>query len=385
MPAVGALYLTGRLRLVERTASNPQNPQEPPTPPSGPFRSATGLCCRQGVPADVSWARTEVKGVVHDVSWSALQDAVNGPLLSSGITNVENALASATALGMWTKLRIFAGTRAPAPVKAIGGTPVSIFDPVDGKTGTVGRWWLPDYQAAYADLIAKVAARWNDDTRLVDVPVAGCSTVYAEPCIHQLADDPTREALYAAGLTLEKDVAAQKLSIEAHKPLTSIATSFAFNPLQWPRPLRPGEAPDADCATCVTKFADSIENTLLLMDYGKSILGKRWSPGNNSYREGGLGAKYDQMYAKMKALGGGYIQTAAANQPPGTPAGCWKWGCDLNALCLEITDPARPQGPAAQMIELPGQSSHFTPEMTAAQAAAINQRCTDNAAAYLAA
>jgi len=104
----------------------------------------SGLLWRDGPPPP------EVVSSVHDyvlsVSWASLQPTSGGPLVTD---DLDAEIAEAAAGGHRVKLRVLAGTSAPQWAKAIGGAPVTYYEPTDGSTGTIGRFWLPAFGAAY--------------------------------------------------------------------------------------------------------------------------------------------------------------------------------------------------------------------------------------------
>ena len=119
---------------------------------------------------------TGVGSVVVCANWSDLET-------SQGVyntTSIDKALSSAAAKGLRVRLRVIAGTQAPAYVKKIGGTPVPFYDHQARAATTIGRFWTTAYQARWQALMTYLARKYDNDQRVRAVNIAGTGTISAE-------------------------------------------------------------------------------------------------------------------------------------------------------------------------------------------------------------
>ena len=219
--------------------------------------------------------RSAITGFVVNATWADLQPTPGGPIVRPNV--IDQAIAAA-GTGEHVKLRIWAGEYAPAWAKALDGGPL----PTLSGWG-IGKWWMPDYEAAYAGLQAKLAAIYDSVPQLSEVTISGCMTYYAEPLLKDDVDSgaPLR-ALIAAGFTNAKDQQCQQAAIGAHAVWQHTHQSFSFNPYKGLNPTGVSEA-----------FTES------LMDFCAQTLGPRCSLENNSIRYPNNPGFYGAMYAHM--------------------------------------------------------------------------------------
>jgi hypothetical protein len=192
-----------------------------------------GLLDRQGAPQSSFYP--VLSGYVVNVSWASLQTSPGGPITSNnGIGRAIAQVRSANAAGahLALKLRVWAGIQAPSWAKTIGGAPVAVRDPNSNASGTVGRFWTPAYEAAYANLQAKLAALYDGAPEIREVSIVGCMTIYDEPFLRQANDPGTVANLRAAGFTAAADMACQRAQIVAHAVWKLTYGELAFNPYQ---------------------------------------------------------------------------------------------------------------------------------------------------------
>ncbi|TMD92048.1 MAG: hypothetical protein E6I76_18040 [Chloroflexi bacterium] len=259
-----------------------------------------GLLDRHGIPpADDLPA---ISGVVVEVAWSDLQPSPEGAIVSGNA--IDRTLATVRALNadrpahpLAIKLRIDGGIHAPAWAKSLGGAPITVTDPTDGVTGTVGRFWSEGYGRAYANLESLLAARYDSVPEIREVTMSRCTTVYDEPFIRDRNDRTTVAALLAAGFTQAADVQCLSEQIDAHAVWRSTRSGLALSPYQRLDPAGSG---------------DGVQVTAPLMDLCRSRLGARCVLENNSLRNPPQGGDYTPMYALIQRLGAPIsFQTAA--------------------------------------------------------------------------
>jgi hypothetical protein len=99
------------------------------------------------------------------------------------------------------RLRFMAGIHAPQWVKEDAGGCVWITpDSPNGDSGCAARFWRRSYHQDYGNLMKAVAARYEHDWQVVEIPNSQCTTIYAEPFILG-ADDASVHRLWRAGYT----------------------------------------------------------------------------------------------------------------------------------------------------------------------------------------
>jgi hypothetical protein len=206
---------------------------------------------------------------------------------------INELIRRARASGDTLRLRIFAGRYAPGWVKQRFGT-VSVYDPIDGITASVPRWWRAGYMDTYRRLQAELAGRYDGNSTIRAVTVSGAMTVWAEPFIRGTSSGITRNHLLSAGYSPRKDRRAIMASIEAQGPWHRTRQILAFNPWQFVR--RDGT------------FGFSTGFTNRVMDRFRARFGGRAILQNNSLRASWIldfmPAGYDGMFRHMRALGG---------------------------------------------------------------------------------
>ncbi|MGH7775758.1 MAG: hypothetical protein ACREPI_01070 [Candidatus Dormibacterales bacterium] len=272
---------------------SPSPTHSPPVPPpglgsggTGPVKpDVTGLLDRGRTPTvavggsnfnvlPVTWLGA-VQGFVVNATWADLQPVQGGPIVRPNV--IDRAIAAAGGTRHF-KIRIWAGEYAPAWAKSLDGSPL----PTVSGWG-IGRWWTPAYEAAYADLQAKLAAIYDSVPQVSDVTVSGCMTYYAEPLLKDDVDSGAPlAALLAAGYTNAQDEQCQQAAIRAHAVWRHTHSSFSFNPYSGLNP-----------AGVFESFTES------LMDYCAQVLGPRCALENNSIRYPNNPGFYGAMYAHM--------------------------------------------------------------------------------------
>ena len=174
---------------------------------------------------------------------------------------------------------------------------------------------------------------------------------YAENDVRMIAnkkedpkDDNNKLILWNAGYRRSLDEAAQKAAVDAHKVFLGmgISQSRAHNPYQWFERRNDGTFQTG------TDVAFNRE----LMEYAKNALGDLYVNGNNSLDNPTKPANAP-LYNEMSAFGGmTYFQTENTDRYTPPLYGILMHGADLGAM----------------MIELPGVASHYTSNLTQAEA-----------------
>jgi hypothetical protein len=226
-------------------------------------------------------------GWVVNVNWADIQPAQGAPIASpnaidAAIATLHQIDPSGRRMGL--KVRLLAGIHAPEWAKSLGGSPIPIEDPTSGATGTIGRFWTDDFGAAYRDLQAKLAAKYDSAPEIREITISRCTTVYAEPFIRDASSPFAVTALVNAGFTVEADQNCHREEVVAHQVWIQTRSDLSFNPYQ-----NLGGGPVRDEAFTET-----------MMSFCRSTLGARCVLENNSLRVPPL---YPDMYAAMQSDG----------------------------------------------------------------------------------
>lgn len=300
-----------------------------------------GVIDRQGAPS--SAYQQVVNGWVVQVNWADLQPVAGGPIVANNaidaaIANARNLNASHAGLNTRLKLRVYAGTGAPAWAKALGGSSLQLCERRGSNCGSVGRFWTPEFGAAYADLQTKLAALYDGIDVVREVAIDRCSTLSAEPFLRQINYSPNLAQYRAAGFTVAADQQCEREEIDAHRVWTQTRSSLALDPY-----------------TAVYPTTTSVDEafTESMMDYCRASLASLCVLGNNGLRDSDQGPDFDAMYNAIKARGAPiYFQTATYSRLHSLPA----------TLQLAI-------GYGAAMVELPMGYVHLQPsQLTGADA-----------------
>ncbi len=175
-----------------------------PTSPAGPVkRVIQGLIDRQGEPSKKNL--DSVHAYVVKVSWADLQPTAFGPLTTDNA--IDKAILRVrepdfAAVSMVLKLRVFAGIGAPDWAKTLGGAALPYINNQEGGSvagGTIGRFWSPEFGKAYADLQAKLAARYDGVPEVREVTVSRCSTIFDELFVRQPGEPKNVQSLLSGG------------------------------------------------------------------------------------------------------------------------------------------------------------------------------------------
>jgi hypothetical protein len=299
--------------------------------PNGIKAPIAGLIDRNNMPSSAFYG--VIDAYVVNVSWAALQPTqwgpINGAPIDQAIALVRGANGAGAHLSL--KLRIFAAISAPAWAKSIGGAPIAIYD--SGFVGTVGRYWLPAFGAAYQDLQNKLAARYDTVPEIREVTISQCTTVYVEPMIRQIPDPTTMANLVAAGYTVAADQACQQQQILAHAVWRHTRSDLALNPYQY--------------IVSATTAGISEPFTEQMMSYCRQVLRNRCMLENNSLRSVSMGPNYAQMYAAIKARGPNIVFQTATLAKVGSLTSTLGIAVSLGAASVELPAGYQALGPAA--------------------------------------
>ena len=124
-------------------------------------------------------AQAAVGIVVVDANWSQLESSQG----KYSTTVIDSQLAAAAKKGLRVRLRVIAGTQAPAYVKKIGGAAIPFYDHQAKASTTIGRFWTTAYQARWQALMTYLAGKYDTNAMVAEVNISGTGTISAEPML----------------------------------------------------------------------------------------------------------------------------------------------------------------------------------------------------------
>ena len=304
----------------------PGAPRQPPTtapPPEGLKEPIVGLLDRQGEPK----AGYELSGWVVKSSWADLQPAAGGPIAEQNV--IDGAIVRARELGMVLKLRVYAGDQAPEWAKQLGGPPLTLVDPADGGTSTIGRFWTEPFGRAYADFQALLAARYDGVAEIRETVISRCTTVFAEPFIRQTGAGENLTTFGAAGLNDKTDQRCFEEQVDAHDVWKRTRSDLAVSPYQ------SVQAKAAARDEGRAQRGGDLAIPEQVMRYCRERLGPRCVLENNSLRIEPR-AQYEQLYEVMRGLGRPLAFQTATGDKVGDLAATISRAADLGAASVEL-------------------------------------------------
>lgn len=282
-----------------------------------------GLLDRAGFPDQA--LHDVVDGFVVDVAWADIQPEPFGPLAAGNA--IDRAIASVRALGgdadMRIKLRVNAGVDAPEGAKHLGGAPVRVdYEGYRDLEGTVGRFWTPEFGAAYEDLHKRLAAAYDRVPEVAQVEITRCMTFYGETFLRQAGTPQTPAALLEAGFTTAADKGCHRQQVQAHRVWRRTRSGLAFNPYH-----RIG--PDGN-VTAEVAFPKE------MMSFCRRVLGSRCVLENYSLSSPLRDRLYDELYPALLAAGKPLAFQTAAEARIGDWQATLRYAVDAGAASVEL-------------------------------------------------
>jgi hypothetical protein len=173
-------------------------------------------------------------GLVVVASWKQLQPTPDAEIGPGNV--IDQALAQVRAYNqrnpqkpIGVKLRIWGGFEAPDWAKQIGGAPIQTVH--NGTQRTVGRFWLPAYRQAWANLQQQLAARYDKWPLIKEVSITQCMSYTAEPFFVPI-EDSVLKPLHAAGFTDAAYQACINHAVADYAPWKESRLVLSVNPLR---------------------------------------------------------------------------------------------------------------------------------------------------------
>ncbi len=254
--------------------------------------------------ADLAAKRNAFGGMVINIPWREIEPAAGGPLDTAPIDTVLQQIRAynadpQTTVPLRAILRVWAGPNAPDWAKNLGGPPVTVA--LKGKGGrpaavAIGRFWAPDYEAAWRDLQARLAARYDSEPLIAEIANTSCTSADDEWSALAWPGAPkigvsSIDDLHEAGFS---DAAFQRCLLESAGDYAGWRTTPVNLDLG---PFRPTDGISADR---VPPFDDAFPRTL--MTTWQAQLGERAVFANHTLSYPPYG-KFVPIYAMMKASG----------------------------------------------------------------------------------
>jgi len=283
--------------------------------------------------ANPPW-QTVVNGYVLRVNWADLQTSAGGDIAANNA--IDQAIAQLRTLNaqnrtsaphVFLKLRVLAGDSAPDWAKAIDGGPVSVQATSSSNYVTIGKFWTPDFGAAYQDLMTKLAAKYDGVPEVRDIVVSRCTLSTAEPFQRMSGDATTRANLISAGFNTTDDHTCHQQETDVHNAVwTHTTSSTAFNPYQ-------------QINSPTSKQVD--ENwTEQMIDYCRAAMSSRCVLENNSIQDPNQppqNSNYQLMYAKIQGKGAPIAyQTSSPGNGLGSLCETIGWAVSQGAGAVEL-------------------------------------------------
>lgn len=280
-----------------------------------------GLLDRKGPPSDAYI--NELDGFVVKVNWSALQPDSFGPIVANNaIDNAINWVRNTPgAADLSIKLRVLGGIYAPGWAKRQGGAPVNVYS---GKhVFTMGRFWTSDYGAAYRDLQNKLAARYDGVPEIAETVMSRCTIMTAEPFLRaNRKDTRTRDAMLAAGFTVDADTTCLREQTAAHDAWKQTRSGLTADPY--------------DRLASDGTYTSDVDFTVSVLQDCRSALGARCVLENDSISSPLLPEPYPTLYGDIEQLG---VPIAYQTRNPsriGDPYATLNWAADHHANHVEL-------------------------------------------------
>jgi hypothetical protein len=180
--------------------------------------------------AELNGYATAFAGIVVNDTWAQLEPSKG----QWDLTPLDQSLAAVSAYNaanpsdpLHVKLRIWGGFTAPNWAKSLDGTPITVAADANGdNSGTLGRYWLSDYQQQWTSFQKELAKTFDNDALVSEVAVTSCNTASGEPFVMTAN---VIEALLAAGWTSADQQSCLDGALGNYAAWHHTAVDFTFN------------------------------------------------------------------------------------------------------------------------------------------------------------
>lgn len=183
-------------------------------------------------------------GIVIVASWAQLQptsasDAIeDGNVIDKAMAEVRAYNARHPQKPLAVRLRIWGGFKAPGWAMKLGGPPIAAVH--NKKNRRVGRFWSPEYRAAWARLQEKLAAKYDSWPLIREVSMTSCMSFTAEPFFSP-SEDSVQKPIRAAGFTEAAYKECLRNGLADYAPWKTSRIVLSVNPLRTGLDQGPGD------------------------------------------------------------------------------------------------------------------------------------------------
>lgn len=273
-------------------------------------------------------------GIVINAAWHLIQPAAGG---APDFSSIDDALAQIRAYNvanpaapLGVKLRVYAGNSAPEWVRQRSGGSLTVQRNPAGCQAqscpiTIGRYWTPEFIAAWRTLQGLLAARYDREPLLRQVAVTSCAPQTDEPFVPTV-DVDSRTSMRAAGYTDAAQQACLLGAVEDYSAWKHTLIDFPFN--------------------VFTRAGGGIDPafSLSVMEHCRALLGTRCVIGNHAL-SAPLREHDSIIYERIRSLGGTVNFQTQAPQAMGCQ---WRatiaQGIALGAVAIEVWPDAKYRG-----------------------------------------
>jgi hypothetical protein len=172
-------------------------------------------------------------GIVIVATWNQLQPTptstiADGNPIDQALAEVRDYNSKNPGKPLGVKLRIWGGFEAPDWAMQLGGPPIATVH--KGKPRTIGRFWTPEYRAAWARLQQMLAARYDDLPLIREVAMTSCMSYTAEPFFLPNSEPSVMNPLVAAGYTDAANRQCLQQALADYAPWKRSRIVLAVNP-----------------------------------------------------------------------------------------------------------------------------------------------------------
>lgn len=259
-----------------------------------------------------------LSGFVVRVPWSTIEPTQG----SFDYSSIDSAVSYAQAHQEGVLLRVEAGTSSPSWVDSLAGS-FTIFDQ-NGQARTQPKFWTSQFDSAYRDLSAHLAARYDGSAAVAGFESSECQMYFSEPYLRDDWNPQNITNLLAAGFTTSADATCHLREMHAGLDFwTHTPTRISFTPYQ--SISATGKVSPDEAVT------DQDMKTFRAMGGSRAVLG------NNSISSTRMTVPtYAQMYALQKQLGPPIEYQTATAAKIGDWQATLQWAVAQGANAVEL-------------------------------------------------
>jgi len=242
-------------------------------------------------------------GLVVISTWRQLQPAPGADLPEGN--PIDKALADVRAYNernpkkpIAVRLRVWGGFEAPEWAMKLGGPPIAAVH--NNKHRELGRFWSPQYRAAWRDFQRKLAARYDAFPLIREVSMLSCMSFTAEPFFTP-SEPSVQQPIRAAGFNENEYKTCLRNGVDDYAGWKRTRIVLSVNPLRTALNQGPGDA--AFTEQVMRDCRKALGVSCVLDNHDLDVDGKLAKP-------------LVPIYAVMKQLGPEIVFQTAQETPP---------------------------------------------------------------------